>query len=198
MVGPTVGQSPSPVATGDAPSPGVPVPLPVLLAEGSCDALGALVQRLDDASVVSRTAEGIDLYTGTSHLEGAPEVALEGRVLVAGGDGEAPESAVICGTMGEILVGAADQAILLAPLHDVPWWGAALVGAGDAGTMLTIIVAGPFDGPGAGASAGAPGAKPSASDPSPDPSAFVPHRSPLPGTSGAPPFSPLPAGSPQP
>jgi hypothetical protein len=119
------------------------------------------------------------------------DVVGEARIVLVGGVDA--ESAVVCGGLEPVRDDASVSVSVLEATHDTSHVGMVLVRDTGEGTMVDVVVAVPQE------PEASPSAQPS-SDPSasPDASALSPVRSAEPGTSGAPPFSPLPAGDPDP
>jgi hypothetical protein len=174
---------------------GAPAPLPVRLVEGTCDEPGEVVLELMEATA-PEPAQGDRpmVHVSVSEVPDAIEgMATERVVLVGGVDAE---SAVACGQPGPVEDGASVG--VLSAQHDSGHAGAILMSRRGDGTLVEIVVVSPAApevspsaSPAADASPTASGApaSPAASD-----AGLSPVRSAEPGTSGAPPFSPLPAG----
>ena len=184
VVGQTQAQSPPPQPSQPS---GDVAPVPVRIADGSCDAPGSAIVSLDDGSAPGPAGDGDSIvYVSVSEV-GQPidQLVTPDRILLVGGSDA--EGAIACGALGAIrdedgtsvtpLIGPSGQ------------FGTALLRAIDDATTVVdvVVVVTPLSGeasPGPAASAAAPSA-PSASGVAGNPTRE-------PGTSGAPPFSPLP------
>jgi hypothetical protein len=173
-----------------AQSPGAseaPAPLPVRVVEGTCEEPGEVAIELSEATAPEPAQDDRPtVHVSVSEVPDAIEdlAATERVVLVGGVDAE---SAVACGQPGPV-EDRGSVGVLFAQ-HDSGHAGAILMRGRDEGTLIEIVVVSPAApelspsaSPGAGASPAASG------------SGLSPVRSAQPGTSGAPPFSPLPAG----
>jgi hypothetical protein len=188
----------SPVAGGSAgpvvDAPGDLAPLPARIATGSCDEPGDVTADLREAVTgASSDAVGEAVYASISESEmSLADLSGPDRALFVGGSDL--EGAVACGAFGGPPQGPADLAIGLLPLHDSTYSGTALFHGSDGRLTVYLVVVGP------GAAGPAASGSPEPSPPpeaaaSPDASGLSPVRSAQPGTSGAPPFSPLPGPS---
>ena len=178
---------------GAAQSPeasGMATPLPVWIAEGTCEGPGQPVVALDDATAPTPTTEGPSVvYLSVTELgDRVADLLGHDRVVLAGGSDA--ESAVVCGSLRPARGDGALSVGVLGPIHDTQHVGTFLLRDTDQGAVVEVIVVAPSS-PDAQASTSP---SPSDASTSPDPSGLSPVRSPLPGTSGAPPFSPLPGG----
>jgi hypothetical protein len=182
-------------AQSPAASPGAAA-LPVRVVEGTCDAPGAVVISLADGIPAEPVPEAGPLVhvSSSSVPEPIEEMAAVERVVLVGGADA--ESAVACAQPAALQDDGRSVAALTAQ-HDSGHSGAVLMRAAEDGTLIEVIIVSPSSpADAAGASPGispmAPGTSPMS--PAPSGAGLSPVRSPLPGTSGAPPFSPLPAG----
>ena len=179
--------------SGAAQSPeasGMATPLPVWIAEGTCEGPGQPAVALDDATAPAVTTEGPSVvYLSVTELRD-PVAALLGaeRVVLAGGSDA--ESAVVCGSLQPARGDGSLSVAVLGAIHDTQHVGTVLLRDTDQGAVVEVIVVAPSS-PEPQASSSP---SPSDESTSPDPSELSPVRSPRPGTSGAPPFSPLPGG----
>lgn len=175
-------------------APGGLAPLPARVATGSCDAPGEVTAELQQAVTAAPAGGAAEaVYVSISELEmSLADVASGDQALFVGGSDL--EGAVACGALGGPPQGPADLAVALLPLHESTYRGTVLFRELAGHLTVYLVVAGP----------GAAGPVPSASpDTSPlpeapassDASGLSPVRSAQPGTSGAPPFSPLPGPS---
>jgi hypothetical protein len=177
-------------AGGQSPAPSQEVaPLPVRIVEGTCEEPGDRVVELSDAMALEAVPDaGSLLYLSLTDIDRSlDELTGEGRALLAGGSDT--ESAIACGESGTLAEVGATSIIPLSSLHDSGHSGVALLRESDEGTVVEVVVVSPV------APQASPAASPAAGSPVPDASGLSPVRSAEPGTSGAPPFSPLPAGS---
>jgi hypothetical protein len=176
-------------AQSPAASPGIS-PLPVRVVEGTCDAPGATLVELSEAIGTSPRPETQSIvHVSISEVPDPIEDLAAGdrSILVGGTD---VESAVACAELGQPQADGSSVAALTAQ-HDSGHAGAIIMRRSDGGTLIEVVLVSPASPPAAPSpSAGAESAGP----PSPGPSdpGISPVRSPQPGTSGAPPFSPLP------
>ncbi len=167
-------------------------PLPVWIAHGPCEAPGALVVRLTAATTIDGAGGGPDIVqVSVTELPDATDVLVgQGLVLLAGGSDA--ESAVVCGELLATRQDGRTTVVALGPRHGSTHTGVALLAADRADTLVQVVVVSPADVPEPSV---VPSGSPTPASLAPDGSGLSPVRSAIPGTSGAPPFSPLPAGS---
>jgi hypothetical protein len=209
-----LGTSPEPFASADAgathdaassptPPPGDTAPLPARIFHGSCDQIGELI--VDLLGVVAGEPVGesaVTVYASISDLDlSLADLVGADRILAVGGASD-PAGAVACGALAGPAQGAADLAVALRPLHSSVYSGTALLHEVEGRTFVYLVVvadSGDTDAPGSSPLPEATAAPHGSIQPdaaaSPDASGLSPVRSVQPGTSGAPPFSPLPGPS---
>jgi hypothetical protein len=212
---PPLGESPDPAGSvvtpaasqmsgpDPTPPPGGVVPLPAGIVGGSCDD-PAVDDRIALQGPVAGGSEDDRperlVYASLSQISGSLEdLVADGRVLTVGGNAEAPESAVACGSLDAPRQGPTDLAIALEPLHESGYAGTALFHEASGTVTVTIVVVAPAQDAAESEGSPGPGGSASPSTPTPQPSnppSVGPRPSVLPGTSGAPPFSPLPQAAP--
>jgi hypothetical protein len=172
-----------------SPDPSAGATLPVRLVDGDCQAPGAVVAELADARDAGPTNDS----RSTVHVsitdvpQAIDQLASPEHSLLVGGVDAA--SAVACGQLRDLEQDGQSVAVLSAQ-HDTGHVGAVILSSTSGGTRVEAVIVSPMA-PDASPSAPA-GSPPQAPDPSD--AGLAPVRSPQPGTSGAPPFSPLPAG----
>jgi hypothetical protein len=184
------------VHAGAAQSPAAsesPAPLPVWIADGTCESPGETVIGLSDAVAPAGAAElPRAVYLSVTELaEPLADVVGEARVVLAGGVDA--ESSIVCGAIEALRAEGALSVAVLDATHETSHVGTIVMRETGQGTVVDVVVIVPRE-PETSASPG-PAAEPSGG---PDASGLSPVRSAEPGTSGAPPFSPLPAGDPAP
>ena len=168
--------------------PGETTPLPARVVRGSCGAPGEVAYDLL-AVIASGAPDGQNdtVYASISQLELAfTDIADQDMVLMVGGSDV--DGAVACGSLRHQPQGPADLAISLAAKNRSAYSGTALLHGTEGGTAVYLVVV-------AAPESAGPEASPATATPLPEGSGLDPTRSVEPGTSGAPPFSPLPAGS---
>jgi hypothetical protein len=167
-----------------------PAPLPVRAVSGSCTEPGDGTDRLADAVALDvQASEGPTVYVSLTGSSAALDTLLTsgGSVLVGGSDAA---SAVACADIPATEASEEVTVLLLGPLHGSAHAGAVVLRSGAGGASLEIVlVAEQIDVSGSSMPT-AP-----ASSPVVEASGLSPVRSVTPGTSGAPPFSPLPQAS---
>jgi hypothetical protein len=167
-------------------------PVPVRIADGRCDAPGATAVELSQGSSPGPLRDdGSVVYLSVTQVDRPIEelTSAERIVLVGGADAE---GAVACGALGAIRDDGLSVAALVNP--DSGHFGTVLLRAVDQTTVVEVVVVAPAAPPDA-----SPGPVGSAAAPSPPDAPGIPgNPTPEPGTSGAPPFSPLPAGPDEP
>jgi len=177
--------------TGAAQSPaasGMAGPLPVWVAEGTCDEPGEPLITLTDATAPAIAGPRLTYLSLTELPDPLPDVVGQGRVVLAGGSDAA--SAVVCGALQPLRDDGLSVGVLDAT-HDTDHLGTILIRDTGQGTVVEVIVLAPSSPDAISSQSPSANGTPA----SPDPSGMSPVRSPLPGTSGAPPFSPLPGGA---
>jgi hypothetical protein len=164
------------------------------------------------------------VYASISVVDDALDAVLaDGGALVVGGNVGDPEAAVACGDLDGPRQSEVALAIALEPSNESGYTGTAMLHEEDGRVRVTVVVVGPppemtpggSPGPSASAEAspaGSPDPAPGSTTPSPAPEeptgsgavqtavpgaieSPVPPPTVEPGTSGAPPFSPLPQAS---
>ena len=180
--------------------PGGVTPLPAHIASGTCDAPGDQIEPLLGLIAGEGGDEGSQrvVYAAITPLESTLEsLARSSGVIVVGGDPATPEGAVACGSLDAPAQGPDDLAIALDPANRSGYTGTVLLHQGEDSLTVTVVVVAPaardaqampvdLGSPEIAEQGGTGGAMTSP----------VPRPSVQPGTSGAPPFSPLPQGEP--
>jgi hypothetical protein len=185
--------------------PGGVAPLPARIVSGSCAEPGEERVPLNGPIAGGERAvpsEARPVYASISVVEDALDGVLDGGgALVVGGRVGDPEAAVACGDLDGPRQSDVALAIALEPSNESGYTGTAMLHEADGRVTVTVVVVGP---PPEMTPGGSPSPSASAgTDPAPTPSASagatgsaVPVRPSVePGTSGAPPFSPLPQAS---
>lgn len=175
-------------------------PLPVRIVEGTCEEPGDRLVELTDAMALEAVPDAGSLVflSVSSTDEAIDDLVGEERALLVGGTDA--ESAVVCGGLGALQEAEEVRVALLSDLHGSGHSGVALMRGTDDGTTLEVVVVSPVApeaSPGASPASpdDSPAASPGGGSPGPSASGLSPVRSAEPGTSGAPPFSPLPGGT---
>jgi len=215
--GPT--SAPSGSARPDATSPpGDTAPLPASIGRGPCgspDPADRIELRGPIAGGSVDDRAGRIVYVSRSQLEGTlDDIVASGRVGTVGGDPATPKSAVACGSLDGPRQSPTDLAVALEPTNESGFTGTVVLHEADGEVTVTLVVVAPdTEGSQSEASPGPGGPEqPDAASPGPSaapaasggvqtapPEALtspVPRPSVQPGTSGAPPFSPLPQADP--